>query len=68
MHNLQNGIYNFFRGYTPASLYMFHGAFRLGLLSSPIEMYATIGLRIFVLGKEMYVTIILWIFVFENYT
>ena len=54
-------------GYTPASLYVFHGAFCLGLLSSLIEIYATIGLGIFVLGKEIYVTIVLGKLVFENY-
>ena len=49
MHNLQNGIYTFLRGYTLASLYLFHGALRLDLLSSPIEIYVIIGLGIFVL-------------------
>ena len=57
-----------FRGYTSASLYLFHSALRLALLSSPIEMYATIGLGISVSSKEMYVTIVLGIFVLENYT
>ena len=56
-------------GYTPAaSLYLFHGALRLGLLSSSIEMYATIGLGIFVSKKEIYVTIVFGIFVLKNCT
>ena len=49
MHNLLNGIYHFFRGYTPVSLYLVLGALRLGLSSSPIEIYVSIGLGIFVL-------------------
>ena len=57
-----------FLGYTPASLYLFHGALRLGLLLSPIEIYVTIGLGIVVSGKEIYVTIVLGIFLLENYT
>ena len=61
--HLQNEIYIFF-----GSLYLFDGAFRLGLLSSPIEIYATIGLWIFVSEKEIYVTIVLGIFVLGNYT
>ena len=69
MHNLQIGIYKFSRGCTPppASLYLLHGALRLGVLSSPIEMYATIGPGIFALEKEIYVTIVFGIFVLENY-
>ena len=68
MHNLLNGIYQFSEGYNLASLYVFHGALSLDLLSSPIEIYATIGLGIFVSGKEIYVAIVLGIFVLENYT
>ena len=49
MHNLQNGIYRFFWGYTPASLYLPLGVLRLGLPSSPTEIYVTIRLGIFVL-------------------
>ena len=49
MHNLQNGNYKIFPGIHPASLYLFHGALRLGLRSSPIEIYATIGLGIMLL-------------------
>ena len=49
----------FSRGYIPASQYLFHGTLRLSLLSSPIEIYATIGLWIFVSEKEIYVTIVL---------
>ena len=61
-------IHIFPGGYTLASLYLFHGSLRIGLLSSPIEIYATIGLGIFVSEKEIYVTIVLGIFVLENYT
>ena len=68
MHNLQNECTIFYRGYPPASLYLFHGALCLDLLSSPIEIYVTIGLGIFMSGKEMYVTIVLGIFVLENYS
>ena len=63
-----NGIYIFSGGHSALSLYLFHGALRLGLLSSSIEIYATTRLGIFVSGKEIYVTIILGIFVLENYT
>ena len=55
-------------GYTPTSLYLFHGALRLGLLASPIKIYVTIGVGIFVSEKEIYVTIVWGIFVLENYT
>ena len=49
MNNVLNGIYKLSGRYTPASLYLIHGALGLGPLSSPIEMYATTGLGIFVL-------------------
>ena len=57
---------NFSGGYTPASQYLFHGALRLGFLSSPIEIYAVIGFVIFVSEKEIYVTVVLGIFVFSK--
>ena len=38
-----------FPGIHPASLYLLHDALRLGLLSSPIDIYVTIVLGIFVL-------------------
>ena len=61
MHNLQNGMYTFFRGYThvwSSALYA----------SSPIEIYVTIGLEISVSENEIFVTIELGIFVLDNYT
>ena len=64
MHNLQNGIYKFVRGYTPISLYLVLGALR----SSPIEIYVSIALGISVSENEIFVTIVLVIFVFEHYT
>ena len=45
--------------YTPATLCLFCGALRLGLPSSPIEICVTIGLGIYVSGKEIDVTIVL---------
>ena len=39
----------FFRGILPVSLFLVLGALRVGLPSSPIEIYITIGLGIFVL-------------------
>ena len=68
MHNLQNEIYTFFRVYTSVSLYLVLGALRLGLPSSPIEIYVTIGLGISVSENEIFYTIVLEIFVLENYT
>ena len=59
---------NFSGGYIPVSLYLFHDALRFGLPSSPMEIYVTIGLEIFVPGKEIYVIIVIGIFVLENYT
>ena len=64
---------HFFPGNIAPHLYTcstVHGALRLGLLSSPIEIYATIGLGIFVPEKEIYVTIVglLGVFVLENFT
>ena len=57
-----------FQGIHPVSLYLVHGALRLGLPSSPIKIFVTIGLEIFVSENEIYVTIVLRIFVLENYT
>ena len=54
--------------YTPVYLYLILGALRLGLPSSPIEIYVTIGLGISVSENEIYVTILLGIFVLENCT
>ena len=68
MHNLQNGIYTFFREIHLISLNFVVGAFRLGLPSSPTEIDVTMGLGISVLENEIYVTIVLGIFVLENYT
>ena len=65
MHNLQNGIYNFFPGDTPPYLYTCSSAL---CASSLIEIDVTIGLWISVEKKEIVVTIVLGIFVFENYT
>ena len=64
MHNFQNGIYQFFRGYNPISLYLVPEL----CASSPIEIYVTIGLGKTVSENEILVTIILGIFVLENYT
>ena len=57
--------YTNFPGDTPNILYLFHSA-----IPSPIQIYAIIGLGIFVSEKEMYVTIVrqLGIFVLKNYT
>ena len=68
MHNLQNEIYKFSRGYTFVSLYLVDGALRLDLPSSPIGIYVTIGLGISVSENENFYTIVLGIFVLENYT
>ena len=43
-------------------------ALRLGLPSSPIEIYVTIGLGLSVSENEIYVTLVLRIFVWENCT
>ena len=59
---------NFSGGYNPVFLYLKLGALRLGLPSSPIEIYIYIGLGISVSENEIFVTIVLGIFVLQNYT
>ena len=51
MHNFENGLYKFFRGYTSVSLYFVHAALRLGIPSPPIEIYVTIVLGDICVGK-----------------
>ena len=68
LHNLQNEIYKFFRGIHPRSLYLVLGALRLGLPSSPLEIFVTIGLGISVSENDIYVILVLGNFVFGNYT
>ena len=57
---------NVFGVYTPVYLYLVLGGLRLGLPSSPIEIYVPIGLGISVSENEIYVTILLGIFVLKN--
>ena len=61
---------NFSGGYTPYLYTRFSApcALRLGLPSSPIEIYITIGLGISATENEIYITIGLGIFVFVKYT
>ena len=66
MHNLQKWNIKIFR--ETHQLYLVLGTLCLGLPSSPVEIDVNIGLGISVSENEIYVALVLGIFVLENYT